>query len=72
MMLGTQPDPAFHTMVTSYLPEADPAQAFKGYSVALAAGNDAAGQRLQDLHKHVQQAAVAGDEQAQRLLLQWQ
>jgi hypothetical protein len=71
MRLGTQADPAFHTAVTSYLPEADPGQAFKWYSVALAAGNDAAGLRLQDLHRHVQQAATAGDEQARRLLLQW-
>ncbi|HAJ92373.1 MAG TPA: hypothetical protein DCO71_07165, partial [Gammaproteobacteria bacterium] len=71
MMLGTQADPAFHTEVTSYLPEADPGQAYKWYSVALAAGNDAAAPRLQDLHKHVQQAAMDGDEQARRLLLQW-
>ena len=71
MMLGTQADPAFHTMVTSYLPEADPGQAFKWYSLALVAGNDTAGLRLQDLHRQVQQAAVAGDEQARRLLLQW-
>ena len=71
MMLGTQADPAFHTAVTSYLPEADPGQAFKWYNVALVAGNDTAGLRLQDLHRQVQQAAVAGDEQARRLLLQW-
>ena len=72
MMLGTQADPAFHTAVTSYLPEADPGQAFKWYNVALVAGNDTAGLRLQDLHRQVQQAAMAGDEQARRLLLQWQ
>ena len=71
MMLGTQADPAFHTEVTSYLLEADPGQAYKWYSLALAAGNDTAGLRLQDLHRHVQQAAVAGDKQARRLLLQW-
>jgi len=71
MMLGTRADPAFHTEVTSYLPEADPGQAYKWYSVAAAAGNDEAVQRLQDLHKRVQQDAAAGDEQARRLLLQW-
>ena len=71
MTLGTQADPAFHTAVTSYLSEADPGQAYKWYSVALAAGNDTAGLRLQDLHRQAQQAAVAGDEQARRLLLQW-
>ena len=71
MMLGTRADPAFHTGETSYLPEADPGQAYKWYSVAAAAGNDEAVQRLQDLHKRVQQDAAAGDEQARRLLLQW-
>jgi len=71
MRLGTQADPAFHPAVTSYLPEADPGQAYKWYSVAMAAGNDEAALRLQDLHKQVQQAATAGDEQARRLLLQW-
>jgi hypothetical protein len=71
MMLGTRADPAFHTGETSYLPEADPGQAYKWYSVAAAAGNDEAVQRLQTLHKHVQQDAAAGDEQARRLLLQW-
>ena len=71
MMLGTQADPAFHTAVTSYLPEADPGQAYKWYSVAVAAGNDTAGLRLQDLHRQVQLSAAAGDEQARRLLPQW-
>ena len=72
MMLGTRADPAFHTEVTSYLPEADPGQAYKWYSVAAAAGNDEAVQRLQDLHKRLQLDAAAGNEQARRLLLQWQ
>ena len=71
MMLGTQADPAFHTAVTSYLPEPDPGQAYKWYSVAATAGNDEAVQRLRDPHKRVQQDAAAGDEQARRLLLQW-
>lgn len=71
MMLGTQADPAFHTAVTSYLPEPDPGQAYRWYSVAAAAGNDEAEQRLQGLRKRVQQDAAAGDEQARRLLLQW-
>jgi hypothetical protein len=71
MMLGTQADPAFHTEVTSYLHEADPGQAYKWYSVAAAADNDEAEERLQDLRKRMQQDAAAGDEQARRLLLQW-
>ena len=72
LILGTQADPAYHAAASSYLPEAEPAQAYKWYSVAATAGNDEATVRLQDLHKRVQQDAAAGDEQARRLLLQWQ
>jgi hypothetical protein len=72
LTLGTQADPAFHAGASSFLPEPDAGQAYRWYSVAAAANNDTAAQRLQDLHKRVQQEAVAGDEQARRLLLQWQ
>lgn len=72
LALGTQADPAFHTGATSFLPEPDAGQAYRWYSVAAADNNETAAQRLQDLHKRVQQDAVAGNEQARRLLLQWQ
>ena len=72
LILGTQADPAYHAAASSYLPEAEPAQAYKWYSVAATAGYEEATLRLQDLHKRVQQNAAAGDEQARRLLLQWQ
>ena len=72
MNLGTQADPAYHTAASSYLPEPEPGQAYKWYSMAAAAGNGEAAQRLQDLRKRVQRDAEAGDEQARRLLLQWQ
>jgi len=72
LILGTQADPAYHTAASSYLPDAEPAQAYKWYSVAATAGSEEATLRLQDLHKRVQQDAAAGDEQARRLLLQWQ
>ena len=72
MALGTSADPAFHTAATSYLPEPAPGQAYKWYGMAAAAGNDEAEQRLQGLRERVQQDAAAGDEQARRLLLQWQ
>ncbi len=72
LILGTQADPTYHAAAGSYLPEAEPAQAYKWYSVAATAGNEEATQRLQALHKRVQQDAAAGDEQARRLLLQWQ
>ncbi len=71
MTLGTQADPAFHAAASSYLPEPEPGQAHKWYSMAAAAGNDEAAQRLNDLRKRVERDAAAGDEQAQRLLLQW-
>jgi hypothetical protein len=71
LALGTQADPAFHAATTSFLPEPDAGQAYKWYSVAAAADSDTAAQRLQDLRKRVQQDAMAGDEQAKRLLLQW-
>jgi len=72
LTLGTQADPALHAGADGFLPDADAGQAYKWYSVAAAANNETAVQRLQDLHKRVQQDAVAGDEQARRLLLQWQ
>jgi hypothetical protein len=72
LILGTQADPAFHATASGYLPEPEPAQAYKWYSVATTAGNEEAAVRLQDLHKLVQQNAANGDEQARRLLLQWQ
>jgi hypothetical protein len=71
LALGTQADPAFHAAATSFLPEPDAGQAYKWYSVAAAADNETAARRLQDLRKRVQQEALAGDEQAKRLLLQW-
>jgi len=72
LILGTQADPAYHAAASSYLPDAEPAQAYKWYSVAATAGSEEATLRLKDLHKRVQQDAAAGDEQARRLLLQWQ
>ena len=72
LILGTQADPAYHAAASSYLPEAEPAQAYKWYSTAAAAGSEEATLRLQELRKRVQQDAAAGDEQARRLLLQWQ
>jgi hypothetical protein len=70
--LGTQADPAFHATTISYLPEPEPGQAYKWYSAAAEAGNEEAPQRLLALRKRVQQDAANGNEQAQRLMLQWQ
>jgi hypothetical protein len=70
--LGTQADPAFHATTISYLPKPEPGQAYKWYSAAAEAGNEEAPQRLLALRKRVQQDAANGNEQAQRLMLQWQ
>jgi hypothetical protein len=69
--LGTQADPAFQAAAN---PDAlnEPEQAYTWYSIAAAAGIAEAAARLQDLRTRVEQSAAAGDERAQRLMLQWQ
>jgi hypothetical protein len=72
LVLASQADPAYYSPTDSLLPQAEPEQAIKWYRVASAAGNEEAAARLQALHRRLQDAAAAGDAQAQRLLLQWQ
>ena len=72
MALGSSADPAYHETTSSYLSEPSPGQAHKWYSMAAAAGDEDASQRLKDLRGRVERDAANGDKQAQRLLLQWQ
>jgi hypothetical protein len=72
LVLGTQADPAFQTADGPDSLQDQPEQAYRWYSMAIAAGNDEAAARLQALHKRLEQAASTGDERAQRLLLLWQ
>lgn len=72
MVLGTQADPAFDAAASPDSLKDQPEQAYKWYSMAVAAGIDEAAVRLQALRKRVEQSAAAGDEHAQRLLLLWQ
>jgi len=72
LVLGTQADPAFHAAANPDSLNDEPEQAYKWYSMAVAAGIEGAAARLQDLRKRVEQSAAAGDERAQRLMLQWQ
>jgi hypothetical protein len=72
LVLGTQADPAFQAANSPDSLKDQPEQAFKWYSIAVAAGIDEAAVRLQALHEHLEQSASAGDESAQRLLLLWQ
>lgn len=72
MVLGTQADPAFHADTIPDSLNDQPGQAYKWYSMADAAGIEEAATRLQALRKNVELSAEAGDERAQRLMLQWQ
>jgi hypothetical protein len=72
LVLGTQADPAYHAGASPDLLKDQPEQAYKWYSMAVAAGIDEAAARLQALRQRVEQSASAGDESAQRLLLLWQ
>jgi len=72
LVLGTQADPAFPAAADPDSLNGEPEQAYKWYSMAVAAGNEEAATRLQALRKRVEQSAAAGDERAQRLTLQWQ
>ena len=53
------------------LEQPDPFQAFKWYTQAHDAGNALAARRLTELRSWAETAAAAGDDEAQRLLLQW-
>ena len=72
LVLGTQADPAFHVVANPDSLNDKPEQAYKWYSMAVTAGIEEAAARLQALRKRVAQSAAAGDERAQRLMLQWQ
>lgn len=72
LVLGTQADPAFNADADPDSLSDEPEQAYKWYSMAVAAGIEEAAARLQDLRTRVEQSAAAGDERAQRLMLQWQ
>jgi hypothetical protein len=69
--LATQADPAFHSLETSALDFPDPIQAYKWYRVAIEAGNSTAQRRLTELRNQIELQASTGNEQAQRLVLQW-
>jgi hypothetical protein len=69
--LGTQADPAFHSLDTSTLDFPDPIQAYKWYRVAIEGGNSTARRRLTELRNQIELQASTGNKQAQRLVLQW-
>jgi hypothetical protein len=70
LILGTQADATYHAADDAGADE--PEQAYKWYSIADDAGVDEAEARLQALRLRVEKSASAGNERAQRLMLQWQ
>jgi hypothetical protein len=70
--LAEMNDPNHHSPATSLLPEPDAFQAFRWYTVARQQGMDEAAQRLEALREWSVAQAAAGDEDAGRLLLQWE
>jgi hypothetical protein len=65
-------DPLHHSPATSLLAEPDAFQAFRWYSAALDGGVEAAVSRLAELHEWAEKEAAAGNDEAERLLLQWE
>jgi len=70
--LATFYDPNHHSQESSLMDEADPFQAYKWYRQAEDAGHEDAAVRLEELHAWAEDAAQAGDSEAERLLLQWE
>lgn len=70
--LGSMNDPNHHSPETSLLPEPDAFQAYRWYTAAGDAGMSDAAQRLDALREWAEQAAAAGDAEAERLLLLWE
>lgn len=71
LTLGTQSDPAHFSPDNGSLDQADPAQAYKWYRMAVDNGNREAERHLKSLYERVAKQAEAGDEKARRLMLQW-
>jgi len=70
--LATMNDPNHHSPQTSLLPEPDGFQAYRWYTVARDQGVAEAPSRLDALHVWAMKAAAEGDQEAERLLLQWE
>ncbi|MES9883790.1 MAG: deoxyribonuclease [Sedimenticola sp.] len=71
LKLGEMNDPAHFTGEGDLLEAADPSQAYKWYRRAAEGGLAEAEQRLSALRSTTEAAAASGDNDAQRLLLNW-
>jgi TPR repeat protein len=72
LVLGVMYDPEHTLEIPSVIEKPDWGQAHKWYFRAAEAGNEIARERLEYLRKQVERAAVEGDREAGRLVLQWQ
>lgn len=70
--LATLYDPNHHSQAASLMNEPDPFQAYRWYRQAEDTGHASASERLADLRGWAEQAAAAGNAEAERLLLQWE
>lgn len=71
LLLGKQADPAYFSSGASPLDQPDMEQAHKWYLTAAEAGNPKARELLNALRDQAESLAAEGDQQAQRLILQW-
>ena len=69
--LATMNDPLHHSETSSLLPEPDAFQAYRWYTEAQDQGMEDARERLDALQAWARAAAAEGDQEAERLLLQW-
>lgn len=65
-------DPNHHSQDASLMDEPDAFQAYKWYRAADDAGDERAATRLDELRAWAEEAAAAGNAEAERLLLQWE
>lgn len=65
-------DPTRDTAAPGLTTEPDAFQAYRWYGAAAEAGHPQAAERLSGLRNWAEQAAAAGDAEAERLLLQWE
>lgn len=70
--LATSYDPNHYSETTSLMEAPDPFQAYRWYRAARDAGQAEAGERLVDLKSWAEDAAEGGNDEAERLLLQWE
>ena len=70
--LATSYDPNHHSGTASLMEEPDPFQAYRWYRAARDAGQAEAEERLSNLKRWAEDAAEGGNDEAERLLLQWE